>query len=73
MNSAQWIEDGVRCAETWLDGTSLPLWWALAQNRKHHRSGDIQEAFEAGFLLWLQQTLIMRHETATSQSTSFDA
>lgn len=66
------IEDGVWCAETWGGGSSLPLWWALAQNRKHHRPGDLQEAFEAGFLLRLQQTLIMRRETVTSQSTSFD-
>ncbi|WP_259696271.1 hypothetical protein [Pseudomonas brassicacearum] len=28
------IEDGVRCAQAWLDGSSLPLWWALAQNAK---------------------------------------
>ena len=67
------IEDGVRCAETWLDGSSLPLWWALAQNRKRHRPGDPQEAFEAGFLLRLQQALVMGREAATSQSTSFDA
>lgn len=67
------IEDGVRCAETWLDGSSLPLWWALAQNRKHHRPGDPQEAFEAGFLLRLQQTLIIRREAVNSQSTSIDA
>ncbi|MHC8290424.1 LasR-specific antiactivator QslA [Pseudomonas sp. XS1P51] len=66
------IEDGVRCAQTWLDGSSLPLWWALAQSRKRHRPGDYLEAFEAGFLLRLQQTLIMRREAATSQSTSFD-
>ena len=67
------IEDGVRCAQTWLDGSSLPLWWALAQNRKRHRPGDPQEAFEAGFLLRLQQTLIMRPEAVTPQTTSFDA
>ena len=67
------IEDGVRCAETWLVGSSLPLWWVLAQNRKRHRSGDPREAFEAGFLLRLQQMLIMRRKAATSQSTSFDA
>lgn len=67
------IEGGVRCAETWLDGSSLPLWWALAQNRKRHRPGDSQEAFEAGFLLRLQQTLITRREAAISQSTNFDA
>ena len=67
------IEDGVRCAQTWLGGLSLPLWWALTQNRKRHRPGDPQEAFEAGFLLRLQQTLIMRREAATSQSTSVDA
>jgi hypothetical protein len=66
------IEDGVRCAQTWLDGSSLPLWWALAQNRKRHRPGDPQDAFEAGFLLRLQQTLIMRREAATAQSTSVD-
>lgn len=67
------IEGCVRCAETWLDGSSLPLWWALAQNRKRHHPGDPQEAFEAGFLLRLQQTLIMRSKAATSQSASFDA
>ena len=43
------IKEGVRCAETWLEGSSLPLWWALSQNRKRHRPGDPQEAFEAGF------------------------
>ncbi|UUT13513.1 LasR-specific antiactivator QslA [Pseudomonas zeae] len=67
------IEEGVRCGETWLDGSSLPLWWVLAQNGKHHHPGDPQEAFEAGFLLRLQQTLIMRREADTSLSTSFDA
>jgi len=36
-------------------------------------AGDSQEAFEAGFLLRLQQTLIMRREADTSQSTSVDA
>ncbi|WP_307417428.1 LasR-specific antiactivator QslA [Pseudomonas sp. W3I7] len=59
------IECGVRCAEAWLDDSSLPLWWQMAR--------DPQEAFEAGFLLRLQQTLIMRREAPTSQSTSFDA
>ena len=44
-----YIREGVRCAETWLEGSSLPLWWALSQNRKRHRPGDPQEAFEAGF------------------------
>lgn len=67
------IKDGVRCAETWLEGSSLPLWWALAQNRKRHRPGDFQEAFEAGFLLRLQQTLINLREAAASRPTSFDA
>ncbi|WP_330212058.1 LasR-specific antiactivator QslA [Pseudomonas sp. Z18(2022)] len=67
------IKAGVRCAEAWLEGSSLPLWWALSQNRKRHRQGDPQEAFEAGFLLRLQQTLIMRREAVTSQSTRFDA
>ena len=67
------IKDGVRCAETWLDGSSLPLWWALAQNRKRHRPGDFQEAFEAGFLLRLQQTLINLREAAAPRPTSFDA
>lgn len=67
------IKDGVRCAEAWLDGSSLPLWWALAQNRKHHRPGDCQEAFEAGFLLRLQQTLLNLRAAAVSQPTSFDA
>jgi len=67
------IEDGVRCATAWLDGSSIPLWWALAQNRKHHRPGDPQEAFEAGFLLRLQQTLIMLREASCAHSTGFDA
>jgi len=67
------IKDGVRCAETWLEGSSLPLWWALAQNRKRHRLGDYQEAFEAGFLLRLQQTLINLRKAAASRPTSFDA
>ncbi|KJZ49015.1 hypothetical protein LOY55_03660 [Pseudomonas sp. B21-040] len=67
------IKDGVRCAETWLEGSSLPLWWALSQNRKRHRPGDFQEAFEAGFLLRLQQTLINLREVAASRPTSFDA
>jgi hypothetical protein len=67
------IEDGVRCAQTWLDGSSLPLWWALVQSRKRHRLGDPQDAFEAGFLLRLQQTLSMRREAPISQSISFAA
>ena len=44
-----------------------------AQNRKRHRPGDFQEAFEAGFLLRLQQTLINLREVAASRPTSFDA
>ena len=44
-----------------------------AQSRKRHRPGDPQEAFEAGFLLRLQQTLIMRREVVISLSTCFDA
>ncbi|MBA2926265.1 hypothetical protein G9Q84_25665 [Pseudomonas sp. P7] len=44
-----------------------------AQNRKRHRPGDFQEAFEAGFLLRLQQTLLNLREAAVSRSTSFDA
>ncbi|MBZ6454840.1 MULTISPECIES: LasR-specific antiactivator QslA [Pseudomonas] len=67
------IEDGVRCAESWLDDSSLPLWWALAQNRKRHCLGDSLEAFEAGFLLCLQQSLINFREAAASRPTSFDA
>jgi hypothetical protein len=74
------IEDGVLCAQTWLDRSSLiahrsslPLWWVLAQSRKRHRPGDPQDAFEAGFLLRLPQTLSMRCEAPTSQSISFDA
>ncbi|EGH72842.1 LasR-specific antiactivator QslA [Pseudomonas syringae] len=65
------IQDGVRCAETWLDGSPLPLWWALAQNRKRHRLGDSQDAFEAGFLLRLQQTITMLR--AASGSGRLDA
>lgn len=49
------IEYSVRCAEPWLGVSSLPLWWALAQNRKHLLPNDPQEAFEIGFLLRLQQ------------------
>jgi hypothetical protein len=41
------------------------------RTEKYHRSDDLQEAFEASFLLRLQQTLIMQHESATCQSTSF--
>lgn len=67
------FEDGVRCAETWLDDSSRPLWWALVQGRKRHRPGDSREAFEAGFLLRLQQTLIMLREDTSSHSTIFDA
>ena len=67
------IKDGVRCAEAWLEGSSLPLWWVLSQNRKRHRPGDFQEAFEAGFLLRLQQTLINLREVAASRPISFDA
>ncbi|NMX65193.1 hypothetical protein HBO05_26390 [Pseudomonas sp. WS 5079] len=61
-------DDGVRCAETWLDGSSLPLWWALVQNRRRHRPGDSREVFEASFLLRLQQTPSMLREAATAQS-----
>ena len=67
------IEDGVCCAETWLGSSSLPLWWTLSQNRKRHRPGDFQEAFEVGFLLRLQQTLLNLREAAASRPTSFDA
>lgn len=67
------VKGGCSCEETWLEGSSLPLWWALSQNRKRHRPSDPQEAFEAGFLLRLQQTLVMRREAVTSQSTRFDA
>ncbi|PRB54937.1 hypothetical protein CQ009_07255 [Pseudomonas sp. MYb2] len=66
------IEGGVRCVETWLYGSSLPLWWALAQSRKRHRPGDSQEASRPVFSR-LQQALILRREAATSQSTSLDA
>ncbi|WP_256580685.1 hypothetical protein [Pseudomonas sp. QTF5] len=44
----------------------------MAQNRKLHRPEDPQEAFEAGFLLRLQQTLIMLREASSSQSTGID-
>jgi hypothetical protein len=36
-------------------------------------AGDTQEALEAGRRLRLQQTLIVRREADTSQSTSVDA
>ncbi|AZF12716.1 hypothetical protein C4J93_4556 [Pseudomonas sp. R2-37-08W] len=45
----------------------------MSQNRKRHRPGDFQEAFEAGFLLRLQQTLLNLREAAASRPTSFNA
>jgi hypothetical protein len=66
------IDDGVRCAECWLDGSSLPLWWTLVQNRKRHHPGDPRDSFEAGFLLRLQQALLMRREATCSQSADID-
>jgi len=57
------IQEGVGCAESWLGGSSLPLWWALAHNRKHHVAGDSQEAFETGFVSRLQQALLVLRKT----------
>ncbi|CRM38039.1 hypothetical protein [Pseudomonas sp. 37 R 15] len=52
------IERGVQCAQAWLDTPGeIPLWWALAQTRKTFPVGDCQDAFEAGFLLRIQQRL----------------
>ncbi|CAI8902650.1 hypothetical protein HCN09_01750 [Pseudomonas chlororaphis subsp. aurantiaca] len=31
---APMIEEGVQCAEEWLEDSSLPLWWILS----HHRT-----------------------------------
>ncbi|MHA6126411.1 LasR-specific antiactivator QslA [Pseudomonas fluorescens group sp. PF-1] len=55
---ASMIERGVQCAEAWLESADeIPLWWALAQTRKTFPVGDCQDAFEAGFLLRIQQRL----------------
>jgi hypothetical protein len=52
------IERGVQCAQAWLESADeIPLWWALAQTRKTFPVGDCQDAFEAGFLLRIQQRL----------------
>lgn len=55
---APMIERGVQCAEAWLETVDeVPLWWELAQARKTFPLGDYQDAFEAGFLLRIQQRL----------------
>jgi len=55
---APMIERGVQCAQAWLDTTDeIPLWWELTQARKTFPQGDCQDAFEAGFLLRIQQRL----------------
>lgn len=55
---ASMIEQGVQAAQAWLDSSGeTPLWWALAQVRKTLPVGDGQDAFEAGFLLRIQQRL----------------
>lgn len=55
---ASMIEQGVQSAQAWLDTSGeIPLWWALAQARKIFTAGDCQDAFEAGFLLRIQQRL----------------
>ncbi|MCR8932269.1 MULTISPECIES: LasR-specific antiactivator QslA [unclassified Pseudomonas] len=52
------IERGVQCAQAWLDAPGeIPLWWELAQIRKTFPVGDCQDAFEAAFLLRIQQRL----------------
>ena len=52
------IELGVQCAQAWLEATTdIPLWWELVQTRKTFPVGDCQDAFEAGFLLRIQQRL----------------
>ncbi|WPN26751.1 LasR-specific antiactivator QslA [Pseudomonas marginalis] len=52
------IERGVQCAQAWLDAPGdVPLWWELAQTRKTFPAGCCQDAFEAGFLLRIQQRL----------------
>ena len=65
------IEDGVRCAQTWLDDSTLPLAWALAQKRRHHRPGISRESFETGFFLRLEQELIILSELADARSPCF--
>ncbi|WP_338495814.1 LasR-specific antiactivator QslA [Pseudomonas sp. WP18] len=55
---APMIKRGVQCAESWLETVDeVPLWWELAQARKTFPLGDCQDAFEAGFLLRIQQRL----------------
>lgn len=55
---APMIERGVQCAQAWLNSPGdVPLWWELAQARKTCPAGDSQDAFEAGFLLRIQQRL----------------
>ena len=55
---APMIERGVQCAQAWLDTPGeIPLWWELVQTRKTFPVGDCQDAFEAGFLLRIQQRL----------------
>ncbi|NWB09106.1 hypothetical protein HX862_14430 [Pseudomonas sp. D5002] len=50
--------DRVQYTQAWLDTPGeTPLWWALAQTRKTFPVGDCQDAFEAGFLLRIQQRL----------------
>ncbi|WP_232289416.1 LasR-specific antiactivator QslA [Pseudomonas synxantha] len=55
---APMIDRGVQCAQAWLNTPGdVPLWWELAQARKTFPAGDSQDAFEAGFLLRVQQRL----------------
>jgi len=72
---APMIEEGVRCAEQWLeDSSEIPLWWVLSHHRKRHWAGDCRDAFEAGFLLRLQQRLAQLQSFAPPPTPSrFDA
>jgi hypothetical protein len=55
---APMIKRGVQCAQAWLNTPGdVPLWWELAQARKTCPAGESQDAFEAGFLLRVQQRL----------------
>ncbi|MGY2223930.1 LasR-specific antiactivator QslA [Pseudomonas gingeri] len=67
---AQEIASGARCAGRWIERqTTQPLWWELIKARRDYPEGDRREAFEAGFLRYLQQRLIAaQYRSARSPS-----
>ncbi|NWE71137.1 hypothetical protein HX857_20770 [Pseudomonas gingeri] len=64
------IASGARCAGRWVERqTTQPLWWELIKARRDYPEGDRREAFEAGFLRYLQQRLIAaQYRSARSPS-----